>query len=62
MKDESTIDRDLEHKMAKAENLVAALQIVVFAIGQTPSDHPVNVMERNALVGIGDALEDLFAA
>ena len=49
----------VDHTLAQISNLVAALQLVVWDIGQLQPDQPIGKERRDAVVGIGDALEYL---
>ena len=47
------------HQLSKMTNMVQALQIVLWDICQMKDDEVLGGRRRDALVGLGDALEDL---
>jgi len=52
---------DAETRLAYAENLVRALQILNWQFVQEPIKHGTELADlRGAIVGIGDALEAIF--
>ena len=55
-------EHDAETRLAYAENLVRALQILNWQFVQEPIKHGTELAAlRSAIVGIGDALEAIFA-
>ena len=50
---------ELEHTLAQATNLVAALQIVAGEVASLTPDQPIGKERRDAIVGLSDALENL---
>ncbi|MBM1309064.1 hypothetical protein JQT66_04470 [Sulfitobacter mediterraneus] len=54
-------DYDAEIRLAYAENLVRALQILNWQFVQEPIKHGTELANlRDGIVGIGDALEAIF--
>lgn len=56
-----TLYDETEQRLNRASNLVAALQIVAYDVCQLSPEDAIGKERRDAIVGLGDALEELLS-